>query len=166
LKSSGIPRFLLSLSSLDLSPLLIHFVIWYSTVCMVQTVVDHLYFCRPYHEEVQLQLQVTTTGRSIVYTYITHTHTMSSSSSRPVYVPRKSRRGSSSRGGGRGGNGGGGGGRFHGAFTGGFSAGYFNTVGSAEGWQPRQQQQQQQQSGVPLPLQGEYPNLPGFPGEP
>ena len=26
--------------------------------------------------------------------------------------------------------------RFHGAFTGGFSAGYFNSVGSAEGWQP------------------------------
>lgn len=28
--------------------------------------------------------------------------------------------------------------RFHGAFTGGFSAGYFNTVGSAEGFQPVQ----------------------------
>ena len=28
--------------------------------------------------------------------------------------------------------------RFHGAFTGGFSAGYFNTVGSKEGWQPKQ----------------------------
>jgi hypothetical protein len=28
--------------------------------------------------------------------------------------------------------------RFHGAFTGGFSAGYFNSVGSAEGWAPRQ----------------------------
>mmetsp|Transcript_27090 Transcript_27090/g.43557 ORF Transcript_27090/g.43557 Transcript_27090/m.43557 type:complete len:760 (+) Transcript_27090:82-2361(+) len=28
--------------------------------------------------------------------------------------------------------------RFHGAFTGGFSAGYFNTVGSKEGWKPRQ----------------------------
>ena len=28
--------------------------------------------------------------------------------------------------------------RFHGAFTGGFSAGYFNTVGSAQGWQPSQ----------------------------
>ena len=27
--------------------------------------------------------------------------------------------------------------RFHGAFTGGFSAGYFNTVGSAEGFQPK-----------------------------
>lgn len=27
--------------------------------------------------------------------------------------------------------------RFHGAFTGGFSAGFFNTVGSAEGWQPK-----------------------------
>lgn len=27
--------------------------------------------------------------------------------------------------------------RFHGAFTGGFSAGYFNTVGSAEGFQPQ-----------------------------
>ena len=27
--------------------------------------------------------------------------------------------------------------RFHGAFTGGFSAGYFNTAGSAEGWQPQ-----------------------------
>jgi G patch domain-containing protein 1 len=26
--------------------------------------------------------------------------------------------------------------RFHGAFTGGFSAGYYNTAGSAEGWQP------------------------------
>ena len=25
---------------------------------------------------------------------------------------------------------------FHGAFTGGFSAGYYNSVGSAEGWQP------------------------------
>ena len=48
--------------------------------------------------------------------------------SRPVYVPRKSRaRGRGSH--------------FHGAFTGGFSAGFFNTVGSAEGWQPQQQQQ-------------------------
>lgn len=28
--------------------------------------------------------------------------------------------------------------RFHGAFTGGFSAGYYNTVGSIEGFQPRQ----------------------------
>uniref|UniRef100_F1KVZ8 G patch domain-containing protein 1 n=1 Tax=Ascaris suum TaxID=6253 RepID=F1KVZ8_ASCSU len=28
--------------------------------------------------------------------------------------------------------------RFHGAFTGGFSAGYFNTVGTKEGWQPKQ----------------------------
>lgn len=28
--------------------------------------------------------------------------------------------------------------RFHGAFTGGFSAGYFNSVGSAEGWTPRE----------------------------
>ncbi|KAI9204702.1 uncharacterized protein BJ171DRAFT_100033 [Polychytrium aggregatum] len=28
--------------------------------------------------------------------------------------------------------------RFHGAFTGGFSAGHFNTVGSKEGWQPKQ----------------------------
>jgi G patch domain-containing protein 1 len=28
--------------------------------------------------------------------------------------------------------------RFHGAFTGGFSAGYYNTVGSAEGWAPKQ----------------------------
>lgn len=28
--------------------------------------------------------------------------------------------------------------RFHGAFTGGFSAGYFNTVGSKEGWKPKQ----------------------------
>ena len=28
--------------------------------------------------------------------------------------------------------------RLHGAFAGGFSAGYFNTVGSREGWQPRQ----------------------------
>jgi hypothetical protein len=67
---------------------------------------------------------------------------MSSSSSRPVYVPRKSRRGR-------------GRGAFTGAFTGGFSAGYFNTVGSAEGWQPQQQQQRQQppsQSGVPLSL--------------
>jgi G patch domain-containing protein 1 len=27
--------------------------------------------------------------------------------------------------------------RFHGAFTGGFSAGYFNTVGSEEGFQPK-----------------------------
>ena len=26
--------------------------------------------------------------------------------------------------------------RFHGAFTGGFSAGFYNTVGSAEGWEP------------------------------
>jgi hypothetical protein len=68
------------------------------------------------------------------------------SSSRPVYVPKKSRRG-------RGGRGDRGGGRFHGAFTGGFSAGYFNTVGSAEGWQPQQQQQQQQQTGVSLSLE-------------
>ncbi|KAJ3660341.1 hypothetical protein Zmor_004793 [Zophobas morio] len=28
--------------------------------------------------------------------------------------------------------------RFHGAFTGGFSAGFFNTVGSLEGWTPRE----------------------------
>uniref|UniRef100_A0AAG5DMR7 G-patch domain-containing protein n=1 Tax=Anopheles atroparvus TaxID=41427 RepID=A0AAG5DMR7_ANOAO len=28
--------------------------------------------------------------------------------------------------------------RFHGAFTGGFSAGYWNTVGSEEGWKPRE----------------------------
>ncbi|MES1902875.1 MAG: G patch domain-containing protein 1, partial [Paramarteilia canceri] len=28
--------------------------------------------------------------------------------------------------------------RFHGAFTGGFSAGYFNSVGSKEGWAPKQ----------------------------
>lgn len=28
--------------------------------------------------------------------------------------------------------------RLHGAFQGGFSAGYFNTVGSKEGWQPKQ----------------------------
>jgi G patch domain-containing protein 1 len=28
--------------------------------------------------------------------------------------------------------------RLHGAFTGGFSAGYFNTVGSKEGWAPKQ----------------------------
>ena len=27
--------------------------------------------------------------------------------------------------------------RFHGAFTGGFSAGYYNTVGSKEGWKPK-----------------------------
>eukprot|EP00601_Ochromonadales_sp_CCMP2298_P013366 CAMPEP_0173253402 /NCGR_PEP_ID=MMETSP1142-20121109/21300_1 /TAXON_ID=483371 /ORGANISM="non described non described, Strain CCMP2298" /LENGTH=116 /DNA_ID=CAMNT_0014186627 /DNA_START=171 /DNA_END=518 /DNA_ORIENTATION=- len=28
--------------------------------------------------------------------------------------------------------------RFHGAFTGGFSAGHYNTVGSEEGWAPKQ----------------------------
>jgi G patch domain-containing protein 1 len=28
--------------------------------------------------------------------------------------------------------------RLHGAFQGGFSAGYYNTVGSKEGWQPKQ----------------------------
>lgn len=28
--------------------------------------------------------------------------------------------------------------RFHGAFEGGWSAGYYNTVGSQEGWTPRQ----------------------------
>lgn len=28
--------------------------------------------------------------------------------------------------------------RFHGAFTGGFSAGYWNTVGSQEGWKPKE----------------------------
>lgn len=28
--------------------------------------------------------------------------------------------------------------RFHGAFTGGFSAGFFNTVGSLEGWTPKE----------------------------
>jgi len=38
---------------------------------------------------------------------------------RPVYVPPHKRK------------------RFHGAFTGGYSAGYFNTVGSKEGWKPR-----------------------------
>eukprot|EP01046_Picozoa_sp_COSAG06_P051725 COSAG06_NODE_8510_length_2145_cov_16.636809_1_plen_571_part_10 len=42
--------------------------------------------------------------------------------------------------------------RFHGAFTGGYSAGYYNTVGSAEGWAPkefkssRSNRSQQQQS--------------------
>jgi hypothetical protein len=30
--------------------------------------------------------------------------------------------------------------RFHGAFTGGFSAGFYNSVGSKEGWQPREWQ--------------------------
>jgi G patch domain-containing protein 1 len=28
--------------------------------------------------------------------------------------------------------------RFHGAFTGGYSAGYYNSVGSAEGWAPKE----------------------------
>jgi len=28
--------------------------------------------------------------------------------------------------------------RFHGAFMGGFSAGYFNSVGSKEGWKPKE----------------------------
>ena len=41
-------------------------------------------------------------------------------SNKPVYVPAHKRK------------------RFHGAFTGGFSAGYFNTVGSKEGWKPRE----------------------------
>ena len=35
--------------------------------------------------------------------------------------------------------------RLHGAFAGGFSSGYFNTVGSREGWKPREDQPQQQQ---------------------
>lgn len=38
---------------------------------------------------------------------------------RPVYVPKNKRQ------------------RFHGAFTGGYSAGFFNTVGSREGWIPK-----------------------------
>ena len=42
------------------------------------------------------------------------------SDKKPVYIPRQK--------------------RLHGAFRGGFSAGYFNTVGSREGWTPRQQQ--------------------------
>ncbi|KAI2507983.1 hypothetical protein MHU86_6390 [Fragilaria crotonensis] len=41
-------------------------------------------------------------------------------SNKPVYVPPHKRK------------------RFHGAFTGGFSAGYFNTVGTKEGWKPRE----------------------------
>lgn len=36
--------------------------------------------------------------------------------------------------------------RFHGAFTGGFSAGYYNTVGSKEGWQPKNLQRSQNQN--------------------
>ena len=48
------------------------------------------------------------------------------SGSRHVYVPSASRRNNKRK-------------RFHGAFTGGFSAGYFNTVGSKEGWKPRQE---------------------------
>jgi G patch domain-containing protein 1 len=41
-------------------------------------------------------------------------------SNKPVYVPSHKRK------------------RFHGAFTGGFSAGYFNTVGTKDGWKPRE----------------------------
>jgi G patch domain-containing protein 1 len=48
------------------------------------------------------------------------------SNSRPVYVPAHKRK------------------RFHGAFTGGFSAGYFNTVGSKDGWKPREDVRQEQ----------------------
>ena len=43
--------------------------------------------------------------------------------SKPRYVPSRNRRNKQQR--------------FHGAFTGGFSAGFFNTVGSKEGWKPR-----------------------------
>lgn len=46
--------------------------------------------------------------------------------SRPVFVPKSKRRPKKPY--------------FHGAFTGGFSAGYFNTVGSKEGWTPRDNQ--------------------------
>ncbi|GAX18548.1 G patch domain-containing protein 1 [Fistulifera solaris] len=42
------------------------------------------------------------------------------SDKKPVYIPRQK--------------------RLHGAFRGGFSAGYFNTVGSREGWTPRQEE--------------------------
>ncbi|CAB9500398.1 patch domain-containing protein TGH homolog [Seminavis robusta] len=42
---------------------------------------------------------------------------------RPRYVPSRNRRAKNQR--------------FHGAFTGGFSAGFYNTVGSTEGWQPK-----------------------------
>ncbi|GAX25055.1 G patch domain-containing protein 1 [Fistulifera solaris] len=46
------------------------------------------------------------------------------SDKKPVYIPREK--------------------RLHGAFRGGFSAGYFNTVGSREGWTPRQEENIQQ----------------------
>jgi G patch domain-containing protein 1 len=46
------------------------------------------------------------------------------SDKKPVYIPRQK--------------------RLHGAFRGGFSAGYFNTVGSREGWKPRQEENIQQ----------------------
>ena len=49
-----------------------------------------------------------------------------SSNSRHIYIPSRKRQRRENRPE-----------RFHGAFEGGFSAGYFNTVGSKEGWQPR-----------------------------
>ena len=41
--------------------------------------------------------------------------------------------------------------RLHGAFTGGFSAGYFNTVGSAEGWQPASFHSSRTSRAAPVP---------------
>ena len=38
--------------------------------------------------------------------------------------------------------------RFHGAFTGGFSAGYFNTVGSKEGWKPKDKYDREKKQNV------------------
>jgi hypothetical protein len=51
--------------------------------------------------------------------------TIMSDSARPRYLPSRQRRKQQER--------------FHGAFTGGFSAGFFNTVGSREGWKPREE---------------------------
>ena len=38
--------------------------------------------------------------------------------------------------------------RFHGAFTGGFSAGYFNTVGSKEGWKPKEKYDREKKQNI------------------
>lgn len=64
-------------------------------------------------------------------------------SSRPRYVPSKQRRKQQQR--------------FHGAFSGGFSAGYFNTVGSKEGWEPREEKDEKEEvddSTPHLPING------------
>ncbi len=46
--------------------------------------------------------------------------------------------------------------RFHGAFTGGFSAGYFNTVGSEQGWAPREWTSETRRGSLPSQRAEDY----------